>query len=1313
MPVGIKISDRLGLQPFLIKKGQIFLFTILCFSLIYPFFSASQPYVTVRFANPNYNCLEQTYSLDVEFQSDTPGQQLHGMNVRFFYDDLVLEYDTMLDFEYGYSAVNPLPPEISTGMAGSGTLLFGFPDNHPFEYFNAAIQLTGTSSMALSTNGWTRIFSISFHVDDPSAIGVGSFCPVIVWDLQDDASGGGFLPGDEGIVMTLSAPPPAFSTLADEGCIHHNWTFDATPDQRPYGLPVPALCIPTTGIAASATAVNASCYGGNTGFATALPSGGKAPYSYLWSTGGNSATITGLGAGTYSVTVTDANQCSATAEATVSQPEELVAGMVNENQLVCENASPLPLTASPPAGESGNYLYQWEMSDDSLAWQLIAGATGLTFNPSPADHDRWFRQIQSDVLCGSSVATLPVKISITPSAVVFAGDSVTLCGAAPVGLSQATVSNAVSYAWSTSGTGYFDHQTNLNPVYFPSQEDFQSGCVSLILTAVSSAPCPTVSDTMSLCFSSPPIADAGPGDSVCSGAPYQILGSSASSYSQLTWTTSGSGIFSDPHALHPVYTPSSGDILQGFVMLYLQVTALSPCDDVVDSMWLGMSGSLNAGIALLSGVSCHGLADGALQMNVSGGTTPYGFEWSNGVTLAVNSNLAAGPYSVTVTDFTGCSAVRAGWVPEPDEITLSGIATSETCYGYQNGTIETTVSGGTPAYSYTWSNGETSENLYGLSPGIYSLTITDDHQCEATGSWEITGNPSWSVEISGPMAACENSDNNQYCAVINDPGHPGAIYTYQWAVVGGIITGGQNTQCINLTWLPCTSGTVVLVVTREEDGCSTPVFIDVMITPVPEPLISGAIQTATGDTVQYCTSNTEGHLYSWSVQGGSILSGQGTNCITVVWGPYPSCGCGEVRVYESFQGCTGSYWLPVNLQPGSSFSISGYLSYDNAFQTKINYATIQLKAMNGTVVATTHTINHPVTGTPGYFTFSGLADSTYRITGSYSGEWGGNNATDALIAELNIIGSAPLSGLRLLAANVNGSMYPVISGLDALYIKLRTVGAIYNYPADDWVISDTVVTYSGTPLSVGLTGICRGDINGSFVPGGYKESTGIHVISQVPLEVPQNQPFEYEITTSDALETGALTLYMTFDESSFEILEIISHQEGMESRIGSGSLAIAWTDTKTRYLEAGESIVKFLVRAKQKLSQPVPVFNIAGGSEFAASDASRLEGVNLGMADVFTAQENDGFSFSNFPNPFRSETRISCILPVEGFVHVVIHDLAGNEIETIASEWSEAGLWSGEFRPSSNLSAGVYFCRIVFSNSHESTVKSIKIVHIK
>jgi hypothetical protein len=129
---------------------------------------AVDPVVKVRFANPKYTCATQTYKVDVEFQCNTADKQLFGMNVRFFYADNILEFVSFGEFVQGYTAVSPNPPIISTGNSNSGMALFGFPGAQ--EYVNGAIQKTGTTSLTLSTTGWTKIFNVSFHVDDPNVL---------------------------------------------------------------------------------------------------------------------------------------------------------------------------------------------------------------------------------------------------------------------------------------------------------------------------------------------------------------------------------------------------------------------------------------------------------------------------------------------------------------------------------------------------------------------------------------------------------------------------------------------------------------------------------------------------------------------------------------------------------------------------------------------------------------------------------------------------------------------------------------------------------------------------------------------------------------------------------------------------------------------------------------------------------------------------------------------------------------------------------------------------------------------------------------
>jgi hypothetical protein len=199
----------------------------------------SLPVVTVRFNNPQYDCPTQTYCLDVEFISDTPDQQLFGMNIRFFYDDNILEYQSMGDFQEGYGS--PELPQIVTGLAGSGGL-FGVAG--PMEWFNGSVQLISPSAIYLSTTAWTKLFNICFHVDDPNSIRIPNFCPTIIWDLQANTEMGGFIPGDDGVVITVVDPTfQQDSSPTTENVWQFNWEYDATGNSN--GYPVSEICTST------------------------------------------------------------------------------------------------------------------------------------------------------------------------------------------------------------------------------------------------------------------------------------------------------------------------------------------------------------------------------------------------------------------------------------------------------------------------------------------------------------------------------------------------------------------------------------------------------------------------------------------------------------------------------------------------------------------------------------------------------------------------------------------------------------------------------------------------------------------------------------------------------------------------------------------------------------------------------------------------------------------------------------------------------------------------------------------------------------
>ena len=88
---------------------------------------AQVPTITTRLANPIYDCPTGQYCVDVEFQSDVPGVEIFGMNVRFFYDDVNLELIGFSDFQGGYGAVMPDPPDNMMTIPGAGTTFFNFP----------------------------------------------------------------------------------------------------------------------------------------------------------------------------------------------------------------------------------------------------------------------------------------------------------------------------------------------------------------------------------------------------------------------------------------------------------------------------------------------------------------------------------------------------------------------------------------------------------------------------------------------------------------------------------------------------------------------------------------------------------------------------------------------------------------------------------------------------------------------------------------------------------------------------------------------------------------------------------------------------------------------------------------------------------------------------------------------------------------------------------------------------------------------------------------------------------------------------------
>lgn len=189
------------------------------------------------------------------------------------------------------------------------------------------------------------------------------------------------------------------------------------------------------------------------------------------------------------------------------------------------------------------------------------------------------------------------------------------------------------------------------------------------------------------------------------------------------------------------YPPSSGS--------YRFIMYQSPgCQTlfISESMYITLvsappSCTLSASITGQSNVSCNGGSDGSLTATASNGTTNYSYSWSNGATTnntpsTTNTitGLVAGTYTVTITDNNSCTATASSTISQPT-IGLSvstNVNNHVSCSGGSDGSVSATPSGGTPSYTYSWSNAGTTATVSGLSAGTYTVTVTDANGCTQT-----------------------------------------------------------------------------------------------------------------------------------------------------------------------------------------------------------------------------------------------------------------------------------------------------------------------------------------------------------------------------------------------------------------------------------------------------------------------------------------------------------------------------------------------------------------------------------------------------
>ncbi|MCR5115445.1 MAG: gliding motility-associated C-terminal domain-containing protein [Bacteroidales bacterium] len=183
-------------------------------------------------------------------------------------------------------------------------------------------------------------------------------------------------------------------------------------------------------------------------------------------------------------------------------------------------------------------------------------------------------------------------------------------------------------------------------------------------------------------------------------------------------------------------------------------------------------------LSVVTPASCYGGHDGAVSLVVSGGVEPYFYQWSNGAATASVQHLAAGTYTVTVTDDTGCKGVDSVVVTEPAPLTVSALSVnSVACNDACTGSITVQAGGGTAPYQYQWLHGASGTTATDLCAGVYSLVVIDDHQCQISAIYTVADTGQHHLAYEVRQISCDGDCDG---LIALSPDFQGATYQVTW-----------------------------------------------------------------------------------------------------------------------------------------------------------------------------------------------------------------------------------------------------------------------------------------------------------------------------------------------------------------------------------------------------------------------------------------------------------------------------------------------------------------------------------------------------
>ena len=451
-------------------------------------------------------------------------------------------------------------------------------------------------------------------------------------------------------------------------------------------------------LALSVSKTDVKCFNGADGTATVDPGGGTDPYDFAWNWPQNEQTISGLPAGNYIVTVTDANNCTAAASVAITQPATPLQVLVSQTRIACFGESNGEALAAASGSNGPTFSYAWSNGEfGNTATNLPVDSAFVTVTDS-----RGCSVVQGVDI--QQYEKIEVAIAFVPPTCFdrFDGQAAINLLTGGAGLGDTLKYN---YQWSMPGAP--------NSIYLGGLAGGQNYAV----TVTDLEGC---SGTASIFMTRPPEIQANitVGNVTCFGAAdgaAEVTGiTGANLPASYVWSNSGTG-------------PRIENLAPGAYLL--DITDAKGCtskDTVVVSEPLPLSVGFD-----VQPLKCSYDSNAVVVATVLGGTPEYNLQWNTGGIGSQIGNLGPGVYSVDITDNNGCALSDSVIIERPDDLLIQSEKTDPQCYGALNGRIRLLVSGGQTPFRYSINGGPFggSSTFLGLGAGAYTFQVKDGNGC--------------------------------------------------------------------------------------------------------------------------------------------------------------------------------------------------------------------------------------------------------------------------------------------------------------------------------------------------------------------------------------------------------------------------------------------------------------------------------------------------------------------------------------------------------------------------------------------------------